>query len=115
MVKLEKLKGKTKDEIVDICRNDGYRCDIRKPGFLVEGNIKPLESNPMVLAGIKSTDYVRYIELKKGEDEILIVDVYNGYHNPISDENITRTLLFSSELKKGIYTVGYAWDIDIKK
>ncbi len=110
MVKLENLEGKTKDEIITLCKNDGYRCTVQNPSFFTN-SIKPLNGNPMVLAGIKSTDYVRYTEMKKNEDEILIVDVYDGFRRPIADENITRTLLFSSELKKGMYTVGYAWDL----
>ncbi len=33
MIKLESLKGKTKDEIIDICRKDGYKYQVREPVF----------------------------------------------------------------------------------
>ena len=111
MIKLENLKGKTKEEIVKICRDNGYSYVKRNPEFFAVGREKPVKENPLLLAGIRTTDYIRFTELTKDDEEILIVDIFNGFHSPVSDENIISSKLFSSENRTKGFKVGYAWDL----
>lgn len=110
MIKLEILKGKTKEEIVKICRDNGYSYVKRNPEFFAASREKPVKENLLLLAGIKTTDYIRFTELTKDDEEILIVDIFNGF-SPVSDENIISSKLFSSENRTKDFKVGYAWDL----
>lgn len=113
MISLEILKGKTKNEIIDICRANGYTYDVKPPHFLSEGREKMLKNNPLLLAGINPTDYVRFTELRnnEGEHEVLIVDVFGSFSSPLSDESILCAKLFEVDKRAGRYKVDYAWDI----
>lgn len=107
------LRDKGKEEIINICREDGYDYVVQDPEFY---QLKESKICPFFKGGIKNHDYIRLTELAKKGEKVLIIDIYDGWHKPLSDEKIICSKLFSSELKEtgkvsGFATVGYAWDI----
>jgi hypothetical protein len=111
MITIQELKGKTRNEIISYCVNKGYKCDEQTPTFFYEICKDILKENPLFTSGIKQTDYIRYIKLTNDNDEILIVDIFNSSHSPISDKEIICSKLFSSEIKSGIFRIGYVGNI----
>lgn len=111
MLKVDDLKGLTRNEIIKMCIKNGYKLDKQDPRFFGSAAVK---DNPLIISGIKATDYVRFLKFENGEDEILIVDIFNGLSCPLSDADIVVSKLYSSELRMGIFLVGYVGEIPIK-
>jgi len=93
----KELMNKTKGDVINICRKVGYYLTIQEPDFFSVGRIQVSDENPILKAGVKRTDYVRFTDLTKGNDRILIIDVFDGWHSPLSDSNIIKTLLFVND------------------